>query len=150
MNDLYFFIISKKGLQGRKPSRQASIFAIKPMKKGKIPHLGNKKAIIPIFFVSILWFLMVRRKGLEPSRLNIRTSNVRVCLFRHLRKPNACKLYIKVKKRSIVLKQNNPIFLKRRLFFILFLFFFFDLFSQLCKTRLFFFVFRIFSHVLQV
>ena len=27
------------------------------MKKGKTPLFCNKKAIIPIFFVSILWFL---------------------------------------------------------------------------------------------
>ena len=31
-------------------------------------------------------FFLVRRKGLEPSWLPTRPSNVRVCLFRHLRK----------------------------------------------------------------
>ena len=63
MNDLYFTAKNKKGLQGRKPSRQVYIFAMKSIKKGKIPHFGNKKTIIPIFFVSILWFLYGAKEG---------------------------------------------------------------------------------------
>ena len=43
MNDLYFTAKNQKDLQGRKTSRQAYIFAVNSMKKGKIPHLGNKK-----------------------------------------------------------------------------------------------------------
>ena len=36
---------------------QASLFAIKPIKRAKCSYFGNKKAIIEIFFVYILWFL---------------------------------------------------------------------------------------------
>ena len=57
MNDLYFWAKTKKGLQEWKLYLQAYIFAKKSMKKGKTPLFCNKKTIIPIFFVSILWFL---------------------------------------------------------------------------------------------
>ena len=57
MNDLLFAVKNKKGLQGVNNSRQAYIFAKKSIKKAKYLYFGNKKAIIPIFFVSILWFL---------------------------------------------------------------------------------------------
>lgn len=41
VNDLYFTAKNKKGLQGRKPSQQAYIFAIKSIKKA--PILAIKK-----------------------------------------------------------------------------------------------------------
>ena len=54
MNDLYFMAKKKKGLKGQKLSEQACIFDKKSIKIGKIPYFSNKKAIITIFFVSIL------------------------------------------------------------------------------------------------
>ena len=50
-------------MQGQKIFWQAYIFAIKSIKRAKQPHFGNKKAIIPIFFVSILWFLYGADEG---------------------------------------------------------------------------------------
>ena len=59
MNDLYFKGKNKKGSQGRNyPSKP--ILCYKTYKKGQKPLFGNKKAIILIFFVSILWFLYGR------------------------------------------------------------------------------------------
>ena len=42
MNDLYFAAKIQKDLQGRKTSRQAYIFAVNSMKKGKNPILAIK------------------------------------------------------------------------------------------------------------
>ena len=42
---------------------------MKSIKKGKIPYLGNKKTIIPIFSVSILWFLYGRSDGIRTHGL---------------------------------------------------------------------------------
>ena len=51
---IYILRIKIKGLQGRKPSKKAYIFNKEQLKK---TYWGNRKTIIPIFFVSILWFL---------------------------------------------------------------------------------------------
>ena len=44
-------------MQGWKLSRQACFFLKNLWKGAKHPYWSNKKTIIPIFFVSILWFL---------------------------------------------------------------------------------------------
>ena len=64
VNDLYFTVLNIKDLQGRKLSRQVYILLKIYEKMAKYPHFGNKKAIIPIFFVSILWFLYGRSDGI--------------------------------------------------------------------------------------
>ena len=64
MNDLYFTAKNKKCLRGRKPSRQASIFGVSPIKRAKYPYFGNKKAITPIFSYQNYGFFMVRETGL--------------------------------------------------------------------------------------
>ena len=57
MNDLYFTGKNKKARKDENSPSKPLFFAKKPIKRSKSPHFGNKKAIIPIFFVSILWFL---------------------------------------------------------------------------------------------
>ena len=57
VNDLCFTVKNKKGLQGRKPSRQTFIFAIKSIKKGKMPPIFAIRNHNTDIFVSILWFL---------------------------------------------------------------------------------------------
>ena len=43
LNDLYFTAKNKKGLQGRKLSRQAYFYALKPTKKGQNPPIWVTK-----------------------------------------------------------------------------------------------------------
>ena len=70
---------NKKGLQGRKPYRQALIFGAKPIKKANFPYWGNKETIIPIFFVSILWFLYGGSGG-NRTLVQISILNCSTCL----------------------------------------------------------------------
>ena len=66
MNDLYFTVKNKKGLQGQKLSLLSSIFAVKPMKKGKTPLFWQYKTHNTDIFVSILWFLYGGERWIQP------------------------------------------------------------------------------------
>ena len=57
MNDLFFKAKSKKACKDENyPSKPIFVLYIL-LKRVKYPYFSNKKTIIPIFFVSILWFL---------------------------------------------------------------------------------------------
>ena len=99
MNDLYFTAKNKKGLQGWKPSLQAYIFAMNSIKRAKHPHFCNKKAIIPIFFVSILWFLYGADEGFLPFLVN-ENSRQGVAVFNGSREPWVLRLSLRPHQRK--------------------------------------------------
>ena len=60
MNDLYFRLKIKKACENENHPYKPAFLLKNQWKRAKYPYLGNKKAKIPIFFVSILWFLYVK------------------------------------------------------------------------------------------
>ena len=79
MNDLYFTTKNKKGLQGINNSRQAYIFAIKPIKKSKIPLFWQQKNHnTDIFRINIMVSLWSEWRDLPFLRK-------RVCEYRRFR-----------------------------------------------------------------
>ena len=78
MNDLYFTAKNKKACKDENYPGKPIFFAKKPIKKGNLPHFDNKKAIIPIFFVSILWFLYGRNAtfAIGETRFGLPKANI--------------------------------------------------------------------------
>lgn len=76
----------KKGLQGQNYPHKPCFISKYTQKRAKYPYSGNKKAIISISFVSILWFLYGADEGIwTHTELPTGTWNLRVCQFRHIR-----------------------------------------------------------------